>query len=84
MNKDLASARWRKSSYSGGSGGNCVEVARMGDVVVIWHSQEPGGPVVAFTRGEWEAFLGGVAKDEFGWDRLPQREQAGQASGGSR
>lgn len=27
MNADLAGAHWRKSSYSSGSGGNCVEVA---------------------------------------------------------
>ena len=25
---DLGSAAWHKSSYSGGSGGNCLEVAR--------------------------------------------------------
>jgi uncharacterized protein DUF397 len=31
---DLRSARWRKSSYSGGNGGNCVEVAFED---VTWH-----------------------------------------------
>jgi Domain of unknown function (DUF397) len=28
MRGDLASAQWRKTSYSGGNGGSCVEVAR--------------------------------------------------------
>ena len=27
MGVDLAGATWRKSTYSNGSGGNCVEVA---------------------------------------------------------
>jgi hypothetical protein len=41
---DLIGARWRKSSYSGGNGGDCVEVAE------VWrkssHSASNGGNCV--------------------------------------
>jgi hypothetical protein len=37
-------ARWRKSSYSGGEGGNCVEVND--NFTAIRDSKNPDGPVV--------------------------------------
>jgi hypothetical protein len=51
-------AGWRKSSYSGAQG-DCVEVARLGDEgVALRDSKNPGGPVLAFSRSPWRAFLG--------------------------
>ena len=48
---------WRKSSYSGSAGGNCVEVARhVPAVVAVRDSKDPDGPVLAFSRAEWQAF----------------------------
>ena len=43
---DLTSATWRKSSYSGGNGGNCVEVAVLaGGRRAVRDSKDPaGGP----------------------------------------
>src|SRR5579864_6653432 len=56
---------WVKSSLSF-SNGNCVEVAELpGGSVGIRHSQDPEGPVLTFTRGEWDAFLGGARLGEF-------------------
>lgn len=56
---DLTSARWRKSSRSNGGGdGDCVEVAELRDQVAMRDSKNPTGPVLAFTRTEWRAFLG--------------------------
>ncbi len=55
---------WRKSSYSGT--GNCLEVAQGLAVVQIRNSHDPDGPVLVFTRAEWEAFLQGVRAGE--WD----------------
>ena len=46
---------WRKSSYSGSGGGNCVEVASAG-AVLIRDSKDPDGAVLAFGREAWEAF----------------------------
>lgn len=46
---------WRKSSYSGDNGGECVEVAAAGDVVVR-DTADRGGPVLALTADAWRAF----------------------------
>jgi Domain of unknown function (DUF397) len=51
-------ATWRKSSYSGGNGGNCVEVAaqpRSGRVLVR-DTKDRKGPVLRFTPGAWQRF----------------------------
>ncbi|HEV7648269.1 MAG TPA: DUF397 domain-containing protein [Actinophytocola sp.] len=44
--------RWRKSSYSSGQGGNCVELAYAG---AVRDSKNPGGPVLSV--GDLPAFL---------------------------
>jgi hypothetical protein len=60
------SATWIKSSHSGPTGGNCVEVAFLiGGAVAIRNSRQPDGPALVFTRPEWEAFLGGARHGEF-------------------
>ncbi|WP_079042725.1 DUF397 domain-containing protein, partial [Streptomyces albus] len=38
---------WRKSSYSGSDGGNCVEVARTPGRVHVRDSKEQRGPVLS-------------------------------------
>ncbi|MEU5366935.1 DUF397 domain-containing protein [Streptomyces sp. NPDC005925] len=48
---------WKKSSYSSGEGGQCVEVARTAAVVNIRDSKQTTGPVLAVGRAEWGAFL---------------------------
>ena len=62
---DLTGARWIKSGRSG-NGGNCVEVALLGDGVAVRDSKDPDGPVLRFTRAEWAAFTDGVRAGEFG------------------
>ncbi|MGP3933481.1 DUF397 domain-containing protein [Nonomuraea sp. KM88] len=63
---DLSQAAWRKSSYSGGNGGNCVEVAsNLPGLVAVRDSKNPNGPALIFTPAEWDAFLGGVKLGEF-------------------
>jgi Domain of unknown function (DUF397) len=57
---------WRKSSYSGNGGGNCVEVASLADGMIgVRDSKDPEGPVLAFTAAEWRAFVAGVRAGEF-------------------
>jgi hypothetical protein len=64
---ELAGARWVKSSRSGPTGGNCVEVARLDDgQVAIRNSRYPSGPALVFTELEWDAFVGGARDGEFG------------------
>jgi hypothetical protein len=55
---DLSNARWRKSSRSGTSGGDCVEVAaNLPGTVVIRDSKDPAGPVLAVDPAAWRSFL---------------------------
>lgn len=55
---------WKKSSYSGDNGGNCVEVATgLGDVVAVRDSKDPNGPVLTFGQAEWGAFLARVKRE---------------------
>ncbi|MEV4120788.1 DUF397 domain-containing protein [Micromonospora sp. NPDC049645] len=58
---DLAGATWRKSTRSGGSGGNCVEVAdNLPGVVGVRDSKDPAGPALTFAPATWAAFVGGI------------------------
>ncbi|MGW4411916.1 DUF397 domain-containing protein [Nonomuraea sp. NPDC004702] len=63
---DLSGAVWKKSSRSGNNGGNCVEVAtNIPGIIAVRDSKDRSGPVLRFTAGEWDAFLGGVRDGEF-------------------
>jgi Domain of unknown function (DUF397) len=64
---DLIGAVWVKSTRSGPTGGNCVEVAFLpqGDVA-LRNSRHPDGSALIFTRAEWDAFIGGARDGEFG------------------
>jgi len=46
---------WVKSSYSG-SEGNCVEIARGRDRVLIRDSNDARGPVLAIPAAAWRQF----------------------------
>jgi len=64
---ELTGARWVKSSYSGPTGGNCVEVALLaGGRVAVRNSRHPSGPALMFSAGEWDAFIGGASDGQFG------------------
>lgn len=57
---------WVKSSYSGPTGGNCLELAHLpGGQVAVRHSRHPDGPVLIFSPDEWAAFLTGAKDGEF-------------------
>jgi hypothetical protein len=62
----LTGALWRKSSYSGGNGGGCVEVARnLPGVIGVRDSKNPGGPELAFPPTAWCEFIEGINNGEF-------------------
>jgi Domain of unknown function (DUF397) len=46
---------WRKSTYSGDNGGECVEVAMAG-AVLVRDTTDRTGPVLTFTAEAWRAF----------------------------
>lgn len=64
---ELIEARWVKSSRSGPTGGNCVEVAFLADgQVAVRNSRHPCGPALVFSAPEWDAFMGWAKDGEFG------------------
>ena len=48
-------SNWRKSSYSGDNGGECVEVASA-KAVQVRDTADRNGPVLIFTADTWRAF----------------------------
>lgn len=49
---------WFKSSYSGTSGGDCLEVAVAPRAVYVRDSKAAGaGPVLRVDRGQWASFM---------------------------
>ena len=50
---------WRKSTHSDASGGQCVEVASGGTVLVRDTTNRDGG-TLAFSGPAWERFLGTI------------------------
>ncbi|MFI0925306.1 DUF397 domain-containing protein [Streptomyces sp. NPDC021012] len=58
---DLNNAHWRKSSYSNGEGGNCVEVLdNIPGVVPVRDSKITDGPVLLVPATAWTAFLADI------------------------
>jgi uncharacterized protein DUF397 len=57
MNVDRDGATWRKSTYSNGTGGECVEVADLTGGRAVRDSKHPQGPVLVFTTDAWRAFV---------------------------
>ncbi|WP_375781907.1 DUF397 domain-containing protein [Streptomyces zingiberis] len=51
---------WFKSSYSGTSGGDCVEVAVDRNAVHVRDSKERRGPALRFSAAGWSAFVAGA------------------------
>lgn len=54
------SAAWRKSTYSGGNGGNCIEVGQAKAVMVRDTKDQGNGPVLSFGSTAWAAFVGSI------------------------
>ena len=76
MDVDPEGATWRKSTYSNGSGGNCVEVADLPNGRAVRDSKHPEGPILVFARERWQAFVQGIQAGE-----LCAELEPGQAAG---
>jgi Domain of unknown function (DUF397) len=54
-------SNWRKSSYSGGQGGSCVEVANTPGLVAVRDTTQKGtGPVLRISPTDWSRFTNGI------------------------
>lgn len=51
---------WQRSTFC--SGGNCVQVKRSGNTVMV---RDRGGRIVTFTATAWQEFLAGAEAGEF-------------------
>ncbi|WP_406252451.1 DUF397 domain-containing protein [Streptomyces atratus] len=54
---DHGQARWFKSSYSGGSGTECVEVADLVSVIGVRDSKQPREARLTVQRSAWTEFV---------------------------
>ncbi|MCX5421099.1 DUF397 domain-containing protein [Streptomyces sp. NBC_00078] len=52
-----SSHQWFKSSYSGGSGTECVECMYAGGSTFVRDSKLPDGPSMTVGDGTWGAFM---------------------------
>lgn len=69
-------ARWRKSSYSGGSGGNCVEVRDDTGRVLVRDTKDRTSSVLPFTPEAWRQFTDRVKRSLPGRRQASRRERA--------
>ncbi|MER6088592.1 DUF397 domain-containing protein [Streptomyces bluensis] len=52
--------QWFKSSYSGGSGTECLEAAFIQDGLAVRDSKDSSGPQLSFTAKAWADFVTAV------------------------
>jgi len=58
MDVDLSGVTWRKSTYSNGTGGNCVEVACLPrGAHAMRDSKNPDGDVIILGRDAWASLI---------------------------
>jgi hypothetical protein len=76
MDVDPDGATWRKSTYSNGSGGECVEVADLARGQAVRDSKHPEGPILVFTKGGWQAFVQGIQAGELALSLSRGKRQA--------
>ncbi|TDC44977.1 DUF397 domain-containing protein [Actinomadura sp. KC345] len=54
---DLNTTTWRKSSHSGSTGGECVELAALPEGVGVRDSKNPDGPKLLVDRDAFAALV---------------------------
>jgi hypothetical protein len=57
--------RWFTSSFSGGNGDSCVEVAFLADAVAVRDTKDRALPPHRHSAAAWETFLAGVRAGDF-------------------
>ena len=50
-------SNWRKSSYSGDQGGDCVEIAEAPTAIAIRDSKTPAGPILTLDPATFTTFV---------------------------
>jgi hypothetical protein len=53
---------WRKASYSGNGGANCVEAGNKPGMVLVRDTTDRDGRTLSFTASAWRAFTANVKR----------------------
>ncbi|WP_308404856.1 DUF397 domain-containing protein [Streptomyces sp. 35G-GA-8] len=64
----MPESAWFKSSYSDGTGNNCIEVANVIEThssIAVRDSKYPNGPALLFTREAFTSFAGNAGRGTF-------------------
>jgi hypothetical protein len=59
----VTNAKWRKSTYSGGNGGNCVEVGTRSEHVLVRDTTDRGGVELHIHPRAWREFAARLKAD---------------------
>lgn len=62
----IDTAPWRKSSYSGTDGGDCVEAADTGGSILVRDTTDSGGVILSISPNAWRRLT-----DTLRWSRDP-------------
>jgi hypothetical protein len=57
---DHALTTWRKSTYSGGNGSNCVEVGGSASVVLVRDTKDRAAAALMFGPNAWRRFAAAI------------------------
>ncbi|MGW2522907.1 DUF397 domain-containing protein [Streptomyces sp. NPDC001617] len=60
--RSVPESAWCKSSYSTGSGGECVEVAAWAGALHVRDSKDKAGPELSIAPSTWTEFVGFAAQ----------------------
>jgi hypothetical protein len=63
MPQHMGQLSWRVARAC--NSGECVRVAAYGDEIVVGSTTQPDGPVIAYSRAEWAAFVQGIRQGDF-------------------
>lgn len=59
---ELKSTIWRTSSYTGGNGGNCVEVGEGANAIVVRDTKDRKGVVLTFGTQAFREFVASIKR----------------------
>jgi hypothetical protein len=62
-NPDFSNTVWRKSTRSGPTGDNCVELGAVNGLIALRDSKNPTQPALMLTQSSWRAFVDRLKKD---------------------
>jgi Domain of unknown function (DUF397) len=58
----MENMNWRKSTYSGANGGNCVEVGTTRNMILVRDTKDAEGPRLSVGTAAWKAFTDQLKK----------------------